>query len=157
MLFPTLLAICNHNLGSTARAENELAMELLAEFLEEHLGGVRRAEKSSLSPIAGVAQEVKQLSLVFSIPPPPAPPRPVTILFSLLANRRLTHSLDTSRRLIPDAMPLCLPCTAQTSTFLVRTELVVMRGLWCNYARLTPMHPQQESLPQTRQPQFIYK
>ena len=58
VLFPTLVAICHDNLSCTAVAENELAMELLADFFEVNL----KARAADESPVAGVAQEVNSFT-----------------------------------------------------------------------------------------------
>lgn len=52
VLFPTLVATCHGHLGNAAVAGNDLAMELLAEFLEENL---RASWQTDETPAAGAA------------------------------------------------------------------------------------------------------
>lgn len=51
MLFPTLIAACHQHRHNAAVAGNDLAMELLAEFLEENL----RAWRADKAPVGGGA------------------------------------------------------------------------------------------------------
>lgn len=54
VLFPTLIAACHQHFGNAAVAGNDLALELLAEFLEENLGAWQ-AEEPPVDGFAGAS------------------------------------------------------------------------------------------------------
>lgn len=66
-LFPSLIVACHNNAGNVAVAENDLAMELLADFLEKNMEACQ-ADGHASSAALSAAEEVSWSGLIFFLP-----------------------------------------------------------------------------------------